>query len=93
MIKPLTEIPTRQLLAWRDSCYGCGGAVAVDGDKPHYDEGGSLRNGYTLEEIKAELATREHIPNKKEAAALRRQNAWQAQGACPKVRRREGRRV
>jgi len=31
------------------------------------------KDGYTLEQIKAELNTREHIPNKKEAKKLRRE--------------------
>ena len=45
-----------------------------------YSPGGS-DSGYSLDEVKAELATREHVPNKPEAKALRREAA---QGRGPR---------
>lgn len=62
----LSRIHTRELLAWRDKCYACGGSY--DPTENHGPE-------VSIKEIKAELAKREHIPNKKEAKAVRQQKA------------------
>jgi hypothetical protein len=59
----LKKASTRQVLALFISVRGYG----------HYDET-SLLN-FTIEELKAELALREHIPNKPEAKELRRKRA------------------
>jgi len=53
---------TRTLLAYRDACCKFGGYYQI------VDHGPAVH----IENVKAELATREHIPNKLEAKALRR---------------------
>lgn len=68
---PLSRIHTRTLLQWRNACYGCGGAY----DPSEGASGIRYPATYTLAEIKAELATREHVPNKREARILRQQKA------------------
>lgn len=59
---------TKQLLKWRDHSYACGG---------YYNPIGNYNVGFefTTEEILAELNTRPHVPNKKEAKEIRRQKA------------------
>lgn len=59
---------TRQLMSWRDHSYACGG---------HFNPiGNGIGNfEYTTEEILAELNTRDHVPNKKEAKTIRQQKA------------------
>lgn len=63
----LKSCATRQLLAIRDRCYALSCSYNVN-------------DGYgnacvTLDEVKAVLATREHVPNKAEGKAARRQRA------------------
>ncbi len=60
----LSSLTTRHLLALRDGCHRCGAGW--------FSEIDSSGPGYYLQDILSELGTREHIPNKKEAAALRR---------------------
>ena len=64
-LKPLSEYSTRQLKQILDSARACGGSYQP------YDYGPA----YEFSDIKAEMDTREHIPNKKEAKALRREAA------------------
>jgi hypothetical protein len=83
----LKKLHTRQLLKIRDAIHRCHGGRVVQ----YYQEKGDTRieheagydlvsnggSGYwvTLAQVKAELATRPHVPNKKEAKALRRARA------------------
>ena len=61
------NLSTRQLMSLLRRTYRTNGWYSpIDGNSPF---------GYTTEEIKAELATREHVPNKAEGRALRRQAA------------------
>ena len=62
MKKVLKDTCTRELLQMRDVCYSHGGWYGYEG-------GGPTLN---IDLIKEELATREHIPNKKEAKTIRR---------------------
>ena len=62
----LKKTPTRQLMTWRDKTYRNGGVYDPDGN-------GAL----SVEEILAELNTREHVPNKTEAKAIRQARAKQ----------------
>jgi hypothetical protein len=62
----LKNEPTRVLLQWLNIARKC------NGYDPFYD---GLGDVFTIEEIKTELATREHIPNKKEAKEMRKQRA------------------
>lgn len=62
----LSKVSTRKLLVCRDMCYKFGGVY----DPTGYDE-----IMMTLEEVKEELAKREHIPNKTEAKRIRQKNA------------------
>lgn len=59
---------TEVLLHWRKACYRFGG---------HYDEGLGLSRRFSLEEIKAELAKREHVPNKVEKKKKRQETKLQ----------------
>lgn len=54
---------TRELLSLRDACHKFNG---------HYDISDGCNCFITLEQVRAELNTREHIPAKKEAKLLRR---------------------
>lgn len=63
MLKPLSEMTTRELMALRDRCYEYGGKYSP------YDNSGPF---YHLEAVKDELSTREHVPNKTEAYEIRR---------------------
>lgn len=72
LVQELADIrkaPTRQLMEWLKMARRCGGWWSPCDSKSEY--------GYKFEDIKAELDTREHIPNKKEARALRRAAALQ----------------
>lgn len=84
LMKEVREVNTRQLLSWRDKLNKLisKGIAYPDNDyanihdRPdnfdHYDPA----NLYScLEIVKGELATREHVPNKKEAKVLRRLKA------------------
>jgi hypothetical protein len=59
-------------MAWLNSARACGGWWSPVDKNCEY--------GHKFEDIKAELDTREHIPNKKEARALRRAAALQHRG-------------
>lgn len=76
--KPLSKIPTRQLLRiyanYRQSYYGWG-YDSDDEDTEH-----------TKFVIKAELDKREHIPNRKEGKLLRQKNAKKLKGLRNKDR-------
>lgn len=63
-LPPLSGLSTRYLMALRDACYKNGGNwySPVDKNGP----------GYYMQDILAELSTREHVPNKREGQALRR---------------------
>lgn len=61
----MSKMKTRQLLAHLRSTYTWGCTECWD--KPDWDELGCYRA-----QIKAELATREHIPNKQESKNLRK---------------------
>ncbi len=58
---------TRALLEIRRQCY------AFDYDQTSIDDFGACV--VTIDQVKAELATREHIPNKAEAKEIRRKKA------------------
>lgn len=60
---------TRELLGWLNSARACGGWWSPCDKNSEF--------GHKFEDIKAELDTREHIPNKQEAKALRRAAALQ----------------
>ena len=62
----LNSLHTKQLLKLLDSCRAVGGEYSV-----FYPRDTIV----TTEQIKAELAAREHVPNKIEAKALRQQTA------------------
>jgi len=65
-IYDLKKIHTKVLMKWREKCYILrGGYDPTDCNGPVIPQ----------EAIMAELATREHIPNKQEAKALRQQKA------------------
>ena len=63
------QAPTRQLMEWLRMARACGGWWSPCDSHSGY--------GYKFDDIKAELDTREHIPNKKEARAIRRQASLQ----------------
>lgn len=67
----LKDTHTRLLLAYRDQFRifeSWGGDPTTDGMY-------TLPEGLTIDQVKTELATREHIPNKIEAKAIRKQKA------------------
>lgn len=64
----LTAIPTRLLLKWLDLARKCNGSYSPTGCS-------SSEFQITVEDLKVELATREHIPNKREAKAIRQARA------------------
>ena len=90
MIKPLADLHTRQLLTllndarafgpaghvWRDCWEGVRRANRPQDHTGHV-HGMSCVEGscYTIDEIKAELAKRPHVPNKREAKAIRQEKA------------------
>ena len=55
---------TRELKQMLDSARACGGWYSPSGDSSGW--------GYTFADLKAEMDTREHLPNKKEGKELRR---------------------
>lgn len=63
-LPPASELPTRQLLAYLKLARKMGGWYSPIGPNSRF--------GYNTEQLKAELATREHVPNKIEAAAARK---------------------
>ena len=65
----LRSIETRQLMSWRERAYACGGYYTPFN---HHSNSAML---FSIEDLKAELATREHIPNKKEAKVIRQTKA------------------
>jgi hypothetical protein len=67
----LKEIKTKVLLGYLDKARRCGG-IGYDPTNNHGDI-------IPIEELKAELTKREHIPNKSEAKNIRR---MKAQGKC-----------
>ena len=73
---PVESLPTRQLLKYLDLARKFGGFYS-----PVDSHSGV---GYTLDELKAEAAKREHVPNKREAKEARRRAA----GARPRETRR-----
>ena len=63
--RSLAPVHTRQLLDYLKHARACGGWYSPwDGS-----------TGYTIEELKAELETREHVPNKAEAKRIRQDKA------------------
>lgn len=64
--KLLKETPTKKLLQFLNSARACGGSFDPTDCGCYY---------ITVTQIKNELATREHIPNKKESKAIRQFNA------------------
>ncbi len=64
----LKKIHTKTLLKWQKKARTCGGS---------YDPTGNHETAITIDDIKAELDTREHIPNKKEAKHIRQLSARQ----------------
>ena len=62
----LKETPTKQLLQLLNSARACGGSFDPTDCGCYY---------ITVKQIKTELATREHVPNKKEARVVRQFNA------------------
>lgn len=65
----LKSIETRQLMSWRERAYACGGSYTP------FDHKSNSAMIFSIDDIKAELNTREHIPNKKEAKTIRQQKA------------------
>lgn len=70
-IDPVEKLPTRQLLEYLKLARKCGGWYSPLGP--------DAKVGYSIEVLKMELATREHVPNKPEARA-RRQAAARGRG-------------
>lgn len=68
-VEYLKSIETRQLMSWRERAYACGGSYTP------FDYHSNSAMIFSIEDIKAELNTREHIPNKKEAKVLRQTKA------------------
>jgi hypothetical protein len=68
---------TRVLMQMRESAYRVTAynRYALRDDEVFYDPFDSGLNYVSLAQIKAELATREHVPNKKEARQIRQARA------------------
>jgi hypothetical protein len=66
-------VPTRLLLSWLNAARvkGSGSWWRSDYYLDHVPGVGPKNERPTFDEIKAELSTREHIPNKKEAKKIR----------------------
>jgi len=64
----LKGLHTRQLMNLREDCYRFGNEGTYIGNT-------SSNKWVTVEQVNAELSTREHIPNKKEAKEIRQQKA------------------
>lgn len=64
----LKTLTTKELMGLLQSARKCGGSY-----NPFYDSGSAPKGSrrYTIEEIKNELATKPHIPNKIEAKKIR----------------------
>ena len=62
----LEKLTTRELLDYLKQCRKFNGSYSP------WDYG----DGYTMAQIKAVLATREHIPNKAESRKKRQDQAW-----------------
>jgi len=61
----LTKVHTKKLLKYLEQARACGGSYTPN----------DWQTVYTVEELKKELATREHVPNKDECRKLRQQCA------------------
>jgi hypothetical protein len=80
---PVAFVSTRPTPGWfeiRGWVYRCGGYNYYEyggfkDEETFYDPLGDGRNFVSLAQIKAELATREHVPNKKEARKIRQERA------------------
>lgn len=69
----LKKVPTRQLLTWLRKARAVGGWYTPGDHKdPH-------SRGATINQLKAELSTREHVPNKRESKELRQAAAKRPQ--------------
>ena len=66
VMKGVIQLHTKVLLRYLDKARKCGGFYS-----PGYKGG----HGYSMEMLKAELATREHVPNKVEAKKIRQEKA------------------
>lgn len=70
----LDRIHTKVLLGWLAAARRCGGSV-----DPYHDGSGSstivAARRVSVDELKTELATREHIPNREEARTIRQARA------------------
>jgi hypothetical protein len=71
---------TRVLMKMRERVYRTGGYNYYEygpttDEECLYDPFDTNKNFVSLAQIKAELATREHVPNKKEARAIRQERA------------------
>jgi len=79
-MRSLKDIPTKELLRMRVAARVLGVRIrgvprAGRGKSRAYREVDAGDGGFTLQEILAELATREHVPNKAEARRIRQQRA------------------
>ena len=77
MTRAIQDIPTKELLRMRDASYVHPGLKVVSVGRGGRGESMAYRQAYREEEgfTLAELATREHIPNKQEARAIRQARA------------------
>lgn len=68
----LKTLHTKELLQLLQSARQCSGSY-----NPFYESGYAFEGSkwYSIREIKEELATREHIPNKKESKGIRQKKA------------------
>jgi hypothetical protein len=78
--EPVAYLRTRHthvLMKMRESAYRCSGrnTYALKDEEVFYDPFDTRLHYVSLAQIKAELATREHIPNKKEARKIRQERA------------------
>jgi hypothetical protein len=64
---PLAGVHTKVLLSYLKGARKCGGFWSPSGDSNGF--------GFTTDELKKELATREHVPNKQEARHRRQERA------------------
>jgi len=64
-VEYLKSLHTKQLMPMLDACRACGHDAYEVSNEPNY----GLR-WVTKDQIKAELATREHVPNKIEAKVI-----------------------
>jgi hypothetical protein len=68
---------TRVLMQMRESAYRCSGrnTYALADEEVFYDPFDTRMHYVSLAQIKAELTTREHVPNKREARKIRQERA------------------